>query len=109
MAGSITGFCRYLCLVTVNRKLLYTIKELSFEFKSQGFIAVAFHPGLVTTDMGQCGIDKMKGADADLSAIEVLTPEQSAKSLINVFEKISVEDNGKFYNYDRNETVFGIF
>lgn len=56
--------------------------------------------------MGQCGIDKMKGADADFSAIEVLTPEQSAKSLIYVFEKISVEDNGKFYNYDGNETVF---
>ncbi|CDH12849.1 uncharacterized protein ZBAI_04635 [Zygosaccharomyces bailii ISA1307] len=104
LAGSITGFLPFSISAYGQSKaaLNYTIKELSFELKSKDFTTVAFHPGMVLTDMGQYGISKFKDADLkiDFSTIENLTPEKSATDLINVFGKISAEDNGKFYNYD---------
>ncbi|SJM81708.1 uncharacterized protein ZBIST_0075 [Zygosaccharomyces bailii] len=104
LAGSITGFVPFSLSAYGQSKaaLNYTIKELSFELKSKDFITVAFHPGMVLTDMGQYGISKFKDADLKInfSNFKSLSPEESATELIHVFGKISVEDNGKFYNYD---------
>jgi NAD(P)-dependent dehydrogenase (short-subunit alcohol dehydrogenase family) len=49
-------------------------------------ISVALHPGWVRTDMG--------GAGATLS------PEQSAAAILATISKLTVQDNGTFYNYD---------
>lgn len=51
-----------------------------------GMISVALHPGWVRTDMG--------GSDATLS------PEQSAAGIRATLAKLTLHDNGTFYNYD---------
>lgn len=104
VAGSITSFLPFSVSAYGQSKaaLNYSIKELSFELKPKGFTTVAFHPGMVLTDMGQHGINKLKdsGIEIDFNALKNQTPEESAAGLVQVFSKISAEDNGKFYNYD---------
>ena len=60
--------------------------SISEDLKSENITVVSFHPGWVRTDMG--------GPNADLSANE------SAKSLIESFERLKFHDTGKFFNYD---------
>lgn len=86
--------------------LNYTVKELSFELMPEGFTVVAAHPGLVSTDMGQYGVQKFAEMNIQLSGVEVITPEQSASGLVNVLASITPSDNGKFLNYDGSEAVF---
>lgn len=50
-----------------------------------GIITITTHPGWVQTDMG--------GADA------ALTPQQSARDLIALTDKLTPADNGKFFNH----------
>ena len=60
--------------------------SISEELKSKNITVSSFHPGWVRTDMG--------GPNATLSA------KESAASLINSFEKLTIENTGKFFNYD---------
>jgi hypothetical protein len=60
------------------------------ELKAVGIIAVTVNPGWVKTDMG--------GQKAQF------TPEQSVGNLYeNVLSKISIEDTGKFLNFDGSD------
>lgn len=59
---------------------------LSFELKESNIPVIALSPGWVRTDMG--------GDKADLSK------EESAWMMMDVIEKISIEDSGKFLNYN---------
>ena len=62
-------------------------KSMALEIMSDGIISVNVNPGWVQTDMG--------GSKAQF------TVEQAVKSLIdNVVNKITLEDTGKFLNYD---------
>lgn len=109
LAGSISGYFPISVSAYGQSKaaLNYTVKELSFELKGEGFTVVAFHPGMVTSDMGKLGIEKFKNEIFDISnEVEVLTPEESALKLIDTFNKVVAEDNGKFYNYDGTEAPF---
>ena len=66
--------------------------SISNDLNPKGFIVSAFHPGWVQTDMG--------GPNASLTA------EESAKSLINCFLKLTNRDSGYFFNYDGNLMQF---
>lgn len=107
-AGSITGFIPISVSAYGQSKaaLNYAIKGLSFELKPEGFTVVAFHPGMVSTDMGKAGIDNFTEKNIDISSLDVITPEESASALVDVFGKIQPKDNGKFYNYDGSEGAF---
>ena len=60
--------------------------SISEDLKSKNITVSSFHPGWVRTDMG--------GPNATLST------KESASSLINSFEKLNIENSGKFFNYD---------
>ncbi|CAI4054371.1 hypothetical protein N7582_000081 [Saccharomyces uvarum] len=111
VAGSINAYVPLAVAAYGQSKaaLNFAIKELSFELKPEGFTAVAFHPGMVTTDMGQEGLDTFAEKCTDISSIsslKVITPEESASALVNVFSKISPEDNGKFLDYNGSDIAF---
>jgi NAD(P)-dependent dehydrogenase (short-subunit alcohol dehydrogenase family) len=64
-------------------------KSASIELQNDNIIAISINPGWVKTDMG--------GEKANLSS------QESIRSMIlNVLEKVSLEDSGKFFNYDGN-------
>jgi len=62
---------------------------LSLDLKEEGFIVTAVHPGFVATDMG--------GPDAPVQ------PDDSIKALVEIIERLSATDNGKFYCFDGSE------
>lgn len=64
-------------------------KCLSHELKGQGIVTLLVHPGWVQTDMG--------GSNAPI------TTEQSVAGIVSVLEKLNVDDNGKFVQFDGKE------
>lgn len=73
----------------VSSKNLLNIlnKSLALEIKSKGIICINVNPGWVKTQMGG-----MKAT---------FTPLESANKVIkNVIDQVSIEDTGKFFNFD---------
>jgi len=62
------------------------VKSLAEDLKSEGFIALALHPGWVRTDMG--------GPNG------LIDTETSASGLLSVVEGATGEQSGLFLNYD---------
>jgi len=62
---------------------------LSIELSKKGVIVVSFHPGWVKTEMG--------GAQA------TETPQESVSGMLNVLDRISLAESGKFFNYKGEE------
>ena len=62
------------------------MRTISNQFLNDYITVTSFHPGWVRTDMG--------GDQADIS------PKESAEGLLNQFLNLSMEDTGKFFNYD---------
>lgn len=61
-------------------------RVLASELKAHGIISITTHPGWVQTDMG--------GTQAPLTVAE------SARGLRAVFDRLTMDDNGAFYNWD---------
>lgn len=63
---------------------------------------VMVHPGMVSTDMGNVGIESFGGHEAVASfGVTILTPVQSATYVKEVADKATIESHGgKFFNYD---------
>ena len=65
------------------------IKSLSIDLLSKGISVIALHPGWVRTDMG--------GPNALISI------EESVNGMATVISKKSLDDTGKFFNFDGKE------
>ena len=62
------------------------MKSAANDLEGRGISVVVIHPGWVRTDMG--------------GPSGLLSVEQSAKSIRELLGRVSIEDTGKFFNYD---------
>ena len=65
------------------------VRALAFDLAPRGITSVVVNPGWVSTDMG--------GAKA------TLTPQQSVEGLLGVIDGLTVDDAGKFLQWDGTE------
>ena len=74
------------------------IKTSSVEQKrlNKNLIMVSVHPGTVNTKLSSPFIGKRK----------VQTPSQAATKIINLLEKLTIEDSGLFFDYNNNIIPF---
>lgn len=68
------------------------VRCMACDLRQRGVIALSVNPGWVRTGMG--------GAEARLS------PEQSVSALRRLFERVTLEDSGKFLNWNGREFPF---
>ena len=57
---------------------------------------ISIHPGTVNTKLSRPFIGKKK----------VQTPSEAATKIINLLEKLTLEDNGLFFDYNKNIIPF---
>lgn len=73
--------------------LNHVIRQIARE---TNFITVVLHPGLVITDMSK---DARERGTFD-GIIPLITAEESAGSMLAIVDKLTKEDNDKFFSYD---------
>jgi len=84
--GRYGGVCSYRMSRAANNMAL---RCFGGELRDKNYIFIAMSPGHVDTDMGSMGGRKPP-----------LTVEQSVGGMLKVLSHISLEDNGKFLQYD---------
>ncbi len=65
------------------------MQVMALDLRGDGIIVCPVHPGWVRTDMG--------GPTADIS------PEESAEGLFNLINRLTIDDTGKFFQWNGNE------
>jgi NAD(P)-dependent dehydrogenase (short-subunit alcohol dehydrogenase family) len=68
------------------------LRCMASDLRSSGVIALSVNPGWVRTDMGGDGAR--------------LSPGQSVSSLRRIFDRVGLEDSGKFLNWNGREFLF---
>lgn len=111
IVGSLSGFFPVSTGAYGQSKaaLNHTVLTLSEELKDEGFTVVAVHPGAVQSDMGNYGLGLLAKNHPDVAAALLdgaITTEKSAKDQIDLYSKLTKEDNGKFYSYDGSEIPY---
>ncbi|EAR57287.1 C factor cell-cell signaling protein [Photobacterium sp. SKA34] len=74
------------------------LKTISIEWKNKKFntCVFAFHPGTTDTNLS-------KPFQRNVPEGNLQTPEKVAAALINLLQRLSLKDNGKFFSYDGTE------
>lgn len=87
--------------------LNYGARQIARDLSEENFIVVPVHPGLVGTDLLFNATEPFLKSNPHfkdfLGPENYLTPDQSAKGLVALIEKLKKEDSGKFWNYDGTE------
>ncbi|KAK9452558.1 hypothetical protein V1511DRAFT_507571 [Dipodascopsis uninucleata] len=79
------------------------VAETAMEYKSAGFKIYAVHPGVVSTGMQKKFFDLVVDAGVPLESLKdipVISPQESAASIIKTLGDLTVEKTGSFLNYD---------
>ncbi|CDK25479.1 unnamed protein product [Kuraishia capsulata CBS 1993] len=97
LAGSVAGFFPMPNPAYGSSKaaLNYIIRSISAESEGEGLKVLSMHPGMVATDMGKRGLTKI---DVSSMNIAVISPEESARAILEQIEKLDETD--KFLSYD---------
>lgn len=111
IAGSLSGFFPVSTGAYGQSKaaLNHTVLTLSNELKDEGFTVVAVHPGAVQSEMGNYGLPILAKKHPDIAEALLngsITTEQSAKDQIELYSKLTKEDNGKFFSFDGSEIPY---
>jgi len=61
--------------------------------KEAGFTVISLHPGVVDTDMGSRPQEIVDSAKPEIS------PEDTAKAQVELYDRLSKKDTGKFFGY----------
>lgn len=61
-----------------------------------GFTVISLHPGVVDTDMGSRPQEIVDSAKPEIS------PEGTAKAQVQLYDKLTSKDTGKFFGYKGN-------
>jgi NAD(P)-dependent dehydrogenase (short-subunit alcohol dehydrogenase family) len=104
--------CAPYCLSKAAINML--CRELSYELKPDKFIVVSYHPGLINTrdkDQPNDDVSMSKEFIPDAEFLEFVSKEtmsieEAVKCELKVIQGLTVEDNGKFLNYDGDELLF---
>ncbi|CCH42575.1 3-oxoacyl-[acyl-carrier-protein] reductase [Wickerhamomyces ciferrii] len=94
VGGSITGFIPHPISPYASTKSVinYLVRAFNVDLKNEGFKVVAFHPGLVGTDLGNVAIEKAVNGDFELAKklYGLITPEESAHGIVeNIIKGLS--------------------
>lgn len=110
IAGSIEGHIQNANAPYGSSKaaLNHIIRDLNSELKDEGFKFIAYHPGLVTSELGNEAVEKLMGGDFKTAKERygLITPEVSAQGIVeNViqgFEENKI-DTEHLWNYDGSQ------
>ncbi|CCH42853.1 3-oxoacyl-[acyl-carrier-protein] reductase [Wickerhamomyces ciferrii] len=81
--------------------LNHTALQLSVEYKDEGFTIIPVHPGVVDTDLANTAFKKLPEELGKPYLDQFISPTESVSGIIsNIIDKVTVEDSGKFLNYD---------
>ncbi len=82
--------------------LNYFMRMLSLGSKTHTF--VAFHPGLVDTDMAKTAFQQ--DTDGILSGIKKLTPDESVSLMLKIINGLGIKDSGSYLDYEGKPLPF---
>jgi len=89
LAASTWPYGGYYPYVAAKAGLNRMMRSVAIDLKDRGVIVGLLHPGYVQTDMG--------GPDAEI------TPQESARQIVTLAEKWSLEKSGDFYKWNGEE------
>lgn len=101
MAGSITEMLAPCGPYGISKAALnHMVKQIAMQRKDKGDIVIPLHPGHVDTRMS----DEVR--HYEIVKKVMISTEQSVKQMLEVIEKLTPEDNGKFFTYTGSEMQY---
>ena len=79
------------------------MRQIDLELKGSGFKVVTIRPGVVSSDMGNLGLEQFKKSDVEISAIPVITPESRASQILKTVNALDKSTGAEFLNHDGSQ------